>query len=520
MKQKSSYLGLLAFLAIVSVGILLQFTLVINDDNYWLLQVTGKFLQGGRYYKDFIETNPPMILYLYSLPVIISHLFHWTIYTVFRLYIITLALLSTAISYYLLKLSTSKMNLNFCLFIVCAMIAIFLFLLPNTFGQREQITLILIMPYLLLTNNRLSNETVNFWIVLIVGIMAGIGFSIKPHFLIPLILIEFTMIIKQKNFFTWIRTETITIALILIVYLVSIFIIAPEYIVKIVPFCLQYYYIAYPFFSAITFRLSPWIFWLIISICFILLRHKSHYKNFLDILFIACVGFIIVYFIQRQYWAYHYLPAYALMTLLSLTLLFELLVNTMTIKTLQDKTMATNTLLIAAILAALMLSPFASSVPVSLAPFSLINQQADQFIKTHTQHKTFYLFSCEGSDLTFLTAYAHGISVARPWNSGYLLLSIDVKIRHAKTRDEALKAEQEKQFLIDFFVKNINEEKPDLIIFQSNLHNNQSPLLQSLLTHKNFSALFRAYHPIGSIKHWPIINRQYQLIVYQREKSS
>src|SRR5690606_33794299 len=56
-------IGLLAGLCLY-----IQLTSYISIDNGWLLYATDRWLDGEVLYRDILETNPPLIVWLYAIP--------------------------------------------------------------------------------------------------------------------------------------------------------------------------------------------------------------------------------------------------------------------------------------------------------------------------------------------------------------------------------------------------------------------------------------------------------------------
>ncbi len=62
-----------------------------------LLYDTKLMLGGGTYVTDFMETNPPMIFYLYSPVVILGKLFSLNLTLLFRIYVLVLIFISVTL---------------------------------------------------------------------------------------------------------------------------------------------------------------------------------------------------------------------------------------------------------------------------------------------------------------------------------------------------------------------------------------------------------------------------------------
>jgi hypothetical protein len=128
-----------------------------------------------------------MILYLYTPAIEIANLFSLQMDLALRVYVYFFTTLSLLCCWRILY-ADDKINL---MATIITTAIIFLFLPLGALGQRENLMMIFIMPYLFLLSNRLASSTHAAKIFYIgVGIMAGCGFVIKPYFLIPLALLE------------------------------------------------------------------------------------------------------------------------------------------------------------------------------------------------------------------------------------------------------------------------------------------------------------------------------------------
>jgi len=101
------------------VGLLLQSNIFCNTDANWLLHVTSRFLRGGKYYYNFFETNPPMILYINVLPVLLAKGLHLSMSFVFRGYVFLIAIFSAFLCTALIKkiYQQSPAGCGACLFL-------------------------------------------------------------------------------------------------------------------------------------------------------------------------------------------------------------------------------------------------------------------------------------------------------------------------------------------------------------------------------------------------------------------
>ena len=316
-KQKKFvfYSFILSIILIAAFAYFLQTKIIFSPDVGYLLLAANQMLAGGHYAKTFFETNPPMILYLYFPVCLFTHSTAISIFTVFRLYIISLSLMSAGLSFFLLKKLLKKQEKVLFYFLFYTLLFITLFL-PLIFGQREHLLLILMLPYLFSAALALEKKTISRPLAFFIGLLAGLGFAIKPFFLTVPVLIEAYFILKQRNLLAWVRTESIVIFCVLVSYSISIVLFQPEYIHIINPLLFRYYFPGAqdPWHLFIALPNVLFCFSMIISYCFI--KKYDRYPMLGNVLFLALIGMVIAFLIPRAPWYYHVLPAFGLGILL------------------------------------------------------------------------------------------------------------------------------------------------------------------------------------------------------------
>lgn len=326
-QAKILFFSLLIFIYVAAFW--MQSHILLRSDVSALLHETIKLLAGGRYGKDFFEPNPPMIFYLYIPPVLLFKYGMMNLVLALQVYVFLLATLSLYLCYRLVKNIFLPENSLIMAFWLLMLAVVYLILPFGDFGQREHLLVMLTMPYFLLVVYRLtakSNQQTIFFIM--VGVLAAAGFLVKPHYLLPFLLVEGYYIFCKKNGLAWIRAETMVILFLLIGYVGSIFIFYPEYLQVIVPHVARFYYVG------LGTPLSDLIFnSIVIFCCFSFLLKVFFKKNntqeiFSTLLLIAMTGFLLGYFIQDTEWYYHIYPVYSLAILLDVFLLSILVTQT------------------------------------------------------------------------------------------------------------------------------------------------------------------------------------------------
>lgn len=283
-------------------------------DQAFILHTAQQFLEGQRYGQSIFEPNPPMIFYLQMPALLIAKFFHINLLIAFRLYLIAVCIISLFITRYLLiQIFFSQPQLIYLFSYV--LFFNFLILPANQFGQRECFMMMLTLPYLFSAALKLNQQKISTGLAVVVGIMAGIGFSIKPHFLTTLVLIELYFIFKKRHLFGWVRIESIIIAVIMFSYLCVILIIYPAYLKDVLPLWWSHYIVVKQ--PWINFVFDPFCWFCLSALVFYFCSYqKKSFPILSQILLLALLGFIITFLIPQVDWNYHILPAFNIACLL------------------------------------------------------------------------------------------------------------------------------------------------------------------------------------------------------------
>jgi hypothetical protein len=291
-------------------------------DVSWLMEASRRLLAGGTYAKDFFENNPPLILYLYIPGVLIVKFFHLNPEIAFRVYFFSLVASTLVINNILLEkiLPADVMMRRFFLLMFAAMVLIF----PNyELGQRDQFVSVLVMPYILLLCCRLQNQPIARPLAIMVGLIAGCGFAVKPVFMLIWFLLEGYYYFRKKSLHAMLRSETKSIVGLVSVYILLVYYLHPDYLTIVMPFSLRWCYVTtrMPMLWLATNIPSVYSYF-ILGFFAIQYPHIRH-KTLASLLALTLLGFLCAFVFQRTYWWYHEVPFYTYDVMLSLVLFYE-----------------------------------------------------------------------------------------------------------------------------------------------------------------------------------------------------
>ena len=318
-----TFLALSSFSLLSFTWVYVKCTHLINHDTGWYLHSAQAFLNGGTLYQDiFWEVNPPLAFFLTLPPVWLGMASGGFIIPYFIFYVFTLIFLSLLLSNTVLRNfeNVSLANRRICILFMFIALAVSP---AGDFGQREHFLMILTMPYIVYIVLQISGKALlTLPLKVIIGFLGGIGFAMKPHFLVVPVILEFLLFLKTRQPRNHIRSETITLSTTLGLYGLFVYFLTPEYVRTVVPYALMVYNTAYKndlllvLFRAETIQLP------VIIILHFVTRSKQRYPLFSDLFLSLALVFYCIYFIQMKGWHYHIYPVSTmlLMTITTMTL--------------------------------------------------------------------------------------------------------------------------------------------------------------------------------------------------------
>lgn len=293
----------------------------LNHDNARLLYCASEWIRGSQLYSGIVDINLPMIFYLYSIPSFISTIFSISIILSFDICVTLLCAISLLLSYTIIKkIPIGEVQwLKYYATVVCTYIFV---LLPGyDYGQREHLCILFIMPYLFLAITCLYGQFLSVRIRCLSGLMAGIGFSIKPYFVLVFVaILAFLIVYSRRKDILW-RIENLLIYMILVTYAFLLFYCHSAFF-TIASVTMQFYFAHNRGFFLHFLESITAGGWGASLVClFITARHREHLPALLMI-FMTGTVFLIVAYIQKKGWTYHYYPANAIVFLFLSVFLF------------------------------------------------------------------------------------------------------------------------------------------------------------------------------------------------------
>ena len=174
-------------------------------------------------------------------------------------------------------------------------------------GQREYLSVLFAMPYLAAAAVRLQGRAdIPRSILAAVGIVAGIGFALKPYFLVVPLLVE-GMLVARLGWRSIFRVESLAVGITILAYALLIVVLVPQYLSFTIPLMRAIYWA----FDATNYSVlvsryravaEPFVYGAVIAL---LARCWTRQHS---VMLLAGAGYSFSYFIQSKGFVYHAFP--------------------------------------------------------------------------------------------------------------------------------------------------------------------------------------------------------------------
>ena len=293
----------------------------LNHDVAAVLQFSQRWLGGEHLYSDLIDVNPPLIYVLNLLPAGIA-----AISPLGATQALQLCLLVYGAACWWLALRVRDRAAEHVMLRAILDVLPLLFLLGAgyDFGQREHLMTVAALPYLLSATRRAQGEQPRHGLA--VGLIAGVGFALKPYFLGIPFLVELAVLLSRGRLLSprnpafrdkvpW------TMAGVWVAYAVSLPVVFPNYLNVVLPLVWDFYLdlgdlspwqeLLVPRMATALLLLLP-LLWLALrprASELPLTRHGRSYRPTLArLLALAACGAVASAVVQHKGWSYHIVP--------------------------------------------------------------------------------------------------------------------------------------------------------------------------------------------------------------------
>jgi hypothetical protein len=299
---------------VLAAAFVIYFRTLTNNDVAWYLLATDKWWSGARLYDDIIEVNPPLVFYLDMPAVVLARLVGCPLTEAFVVCVFALIAMSLVLTW---RVTGSGIGHNAMLGrgLTLAVLVVLVLFPTWDFGQREHLMLALGLPYILLTIRRGLGSPCDRPTAVLIGVLAGVSFSLKPHFLVLPALLEAYLAWRGRSLRSCFRIEAAMLAIVAALYAVSIPLLTPDYLGRVVPYALLVY--GQGLMSSFVAVALCWQAAAVVMLAAFHLKTRSQQAQpeICDVLVIASVAFFFIYVVQMKGWSYQALPVSAMIFL-------------------------------------------------------------------------------------------------------------------------------------------------------------------------------------------------------------
>jgi len=296
----------MAVAGIVLMAAWAVFTRSLNHDAAWHLYTADALWGGAGLYRQVADTNPPLIVFLSMPPIWLAALLKLSQAAAFNLYVFALAVVSVAVCSRLVTRALPDAPTEFHRLLSVVMVFCLLPFVRLDFGQREHLAAILLLPYVWLsaTPGARGASRTN---AILIGVAGGLGFAMKPHFVLPWALLETLVFVRERFAVRAVfRPALAAAAATVVAYVGFVVLFVPQY-VQIFNDVRQFYGGLDSPLSALV-RLPDIAAWIAAAALLAAFRLNADTERPVHVLFIAATGFIAAGLLQSKGWSYHMYP--------------------------------------------------------------------------------------------------------------------------------------------------------------------------------------------------------------------
>ena len=498
------FLGWVVVFFIFVIALLIQTNMYLNWQVCRFLDIAQRILQGDVFYRDFIMTQQPLIAYFYMPVVLAADWLKFNMDVALRFYVCLFAFGSIWVSHYFFQLLSHRHD-SIIRALFLSSLSFSLVILPaHYFGTIENLVVILLMPYLMLSVLRQQKQSVAFYLAVLVGVAAGLAFALKPVYLLFYVIIEIYAYWRVRQLRYLVRTESLVMWGFLLVYAALVISFLPQYL-TVLSMLIHFYWRA---------AASAWLLLLQQGLVFTILivflfwhglRQRLHYPNLYHLLLLAAGAYLMVYLLIGYSSYRELIPMLSMITVLTCLLIPAFagkLVQFGKTQTWQyNAKCAYLTVLLGLLIYFIPITidrGIARFVQIRHSPYSAVNR-ITTYIQVNNYAGPIYFFATEPMTAALVVHYA-GIDSASRFGSMWLLQGIvDYQKRHPGIHSSRL--DDAKSFLMTAVAGDFARAVPNIVFMQKN---SGIDYLKFFKQNPGFAMFWSGYHYRRTIHNYRI----------------
>jgi hypothetical protein len=300
---------------LVGIPLIAELRSYARPDTGFLLDAAGRVLDGARLYVDVVEINPPIVVWLNALAVLAARALGVSEILAYRLGVAAILLAALGLSSLLLRRLLPEDVALRRLMVLLLAYALFPLAGPD-FGEREHLVLALLVPYVFLATTRSLGQAVDLLLGVGTGLIAGVAFALKPHFLLVWLSLEAWLRGTRRVRTSALLAETLSIAAVLGTCLLLMVVLTPEYFDLLRLLAGAYSrFLREPFWHLLVTGPGS-VLTLFALLAFAALRREARHQALWVSLALAAAACLVAGAAQQKGFRYHLYPAFALATVL------------------------------------------------------------------------------------------------------------------------------------------------------------------------------------------------------------
>jgi hypothetical protein len=298
-----------AALAVIAAAAALRAAVPVDSNIGWLISVARAVLGGARLGSDIVETNPPMAVWIHLPAAAIEAATGLAAEPIFVALVFALA----AAAAWRLAAAWTHAGLGRRYDLPIAL-AVFLLAPLATFGEREHVAPLLIVPAIATAIERGAGRRPSWPAIVVAGLAAGIAVTIKPQFAAPVAALALWQAVRLRTPRALFVPEAVLAAVVAVAVAAAVWHWLPSYVDDVLPVLFDLYRPARLDLPTLVteIKMAKWLFGLV-AFGYLTIRLATPAGS--AALLAAATGFIVGYLDQGRGWTYQFFPGAALLML-------------------------------------------------------------------------------------------------------------------------------------------------------------------------------------------------------------
>jgi hypothetical protein len=299
----------LGMLLVGVLAALLESRSGVNPDVAWFLEMATHTAEGNPLYLDargsMLEVNPPLAIWMLMPAIWIVTRLGLEITAAPAILVGAEAAVAIVLSIAAVRRAPRAARRGIWLPAIAG-----LCLPAHDFAQREHQVVLLLAPYLIALAVTPDETSLPRPLRVAIGLTAGLGISLKPHFVGAWVLCEAVIAVLDREPRRLVRTETVAAAILLALYAASVFVITPAYLRLVEEWGPLYLRMNVRTLSTMLLRFESVVSFGALALAWPR-RHRGLSGRIALVFGIVAGAFMLAVFVQGKGFDYHYFPALA-----------------------------------------------------------------------------------------------------------------------------------------------------------------------------------------------------------------